>query len=39
MIHAIHLLVVQMLNVQTEYVHAYLNIKEILIPCAVLNVS
>jgi hypothetical protein len=39
MIHATHLLVVQMLNVRTEFVHACLNIKAILIQCVALNVS
>jgi hypothetical protein len=39
MIHAIHRLVVQMLNVQTEFVNAYPNIKEILIQSVDLNVS
>lgn len=39
MIHAIHLLVVPMLNVRTEYAHAYQSTKVIRTPCAVLNVS
>lgn len=39
MTHAIHLLVVQTLNVLMEYAHVYPNIKAILIRCVALNVS
>lgn len=39
MIHVIHLPVAPMLNVQTEFALAYLNIKATLIQCAALNVS
>jgi hypothetical protein len=39
MTHAIHLLVAPMLNAQTEFAHAYPNIKAIHIQCVDLNVS
>jgi hypothetical protein len=39
MTHVTHLLVAPMLNVPTEFAHAYLNIKAIHIQCVVLNVS
>jgi hypothetical protein len=39
MILAIHLLVAPMLNVRTEYAHAYRSTKVIRTQCAVLNAS